>query len=114
MKLIEYFNCSIITENTFDKDKWIKLNEKAMKVGYWIHPNAANQYIEAFLKTKIVDYNSTFYKTFNDVISKTRFELLCDQLLHYITTYGTDFNYGNGYVPNDGNINIQSTFKSIK
>ena len=63
VRLIEYFNCNIITENTFDKDKWIKLNEKAMKVGYWIHPNAANQYTKAFLKTKIVDYNSTFYKT---------------------------------------------------
>lgn len=114
VKLIEYFNCNVITENTFDKDKWIKLNKKAMKVGYWIHPNAANEYTEAFLKTKIVDYNSTFYKTFNDVVSKTRFELLCDQLLHYITTYGTDFNCGNGYVPNDGGINIESTFKNYK
>ena len=38
-----------------------------------------------------MQYNSTFYKTWNDVTSKSRLHLLVDQLVHYMTTYGTDF-----------------------
>lgn len=113
-KLIEFFNCNIITDENYSEDKWLKINKKAMKLGYWIAPNAVNKHIENFLSSKDINYNSTFYKTFNDVVSKTRFELLCDQLLHYFTTYGTDFSVGNGYVPNDGEIDIRTTFKNYK
>ena len=35
--------------------------------------------------------NATFYRAWNDVLSKTRFELLFDQIMHYSTTYGTNF-----------------------
>lgn len=42
--------------------------------------------------------NATFYRSWNDVLSKTRFELLIDQIIHYATTYGTSFE-GEMYVP---------------
>lgn len=42
--------------------------------------------------------NATFYRSWNDVLSKTRFELLIDQIIHYATTYGTNFE-GEMYVP---------------
>lgn len=42
--------------------------------------------------------NATFYRAWNDVLSKTRFELLFDQIMHYSTTYGTNFE-GEVYVP---------------
>lgn len=112
--LIEYFNCNVVNNEKFTESEWIELNKKAMKVGYWIHRDAANSYIVKFINSKDINYNSTFYKTFNDVISKTRFELLSDQLLHYISTYGTGFSYGNGYVPNDGEIDLVSVFKNYK
>lgn len=42
--------------------------------------------------------NATFYRSWSDVLSKTRFELLIDQIIHYATTYGTNFE-GEMYVP---------------
>ena len=53
------------------------------------------------MKEQSFNPNATFYKEWEDITSKTRFELLVDQILHYATTYGTDFALGNGYVPND-------------
>ena len=62
-----------------------------------------NEDVAAFIKTEAIDPNSTFYKTWDDVVSKDRWELLLDQVAHYASTYGTGYTMeGNGYVPNDG------------
>lgn len=78
-----------------------KVNEVAMKYGYIIHPECCTKDVVAWLKEQSFNPNATFYKEWEDITSKTRFELLVDQILHYATTYGTDFALGNGYVPND-------------
>ncbi len=55
-----------------------------------------------FLNTVLLkpsDLGLTFYKTLEEVISKTRYELLVDQILHYQSTYGTNFE-GPIYIPN--------------
>lgn len=55
------------------------------------------QYVRSNKKTA-KQLNATFYRAWIDVLSKTRFELLLDQIMHYATTYGTNFE-GEVYVP---------------
>ena len=79
------------------------LFKKALAKGYLIDVNCLNEYAEAFIDSIDMKYNSTFYKTWEDVTNKTRMELLFDQILHYMTTYGTDFSLegtGYEYIPN--------------
>lgn len=98
-KLISMFH-SALKEPGAEKN-FAKVNEVAMKYGYIIHPECCTKDVAAWLKEQSFNPNATFYKEWEDITSKTRFELLVDQILHYVTTYGTDFALGNGYVPND-------------
>ena len=80
-----------------------RLQTDAFKCGYIIHPDLLNTDLEAFIARQTADPNATFYKRWEDMMSKDRLELLLDQIRHYATTYGTDYTQkGNGYVPNDG------------
>lgn len=114
-ELVKMFNLSIV-DSTSDVD-YVQLNKNAMQVGYIVHPMAANKMTRDFIQSVSGNINSTFYQTWEDVTSKTRFELFIDQLLHYVSTYGTDFACeGNGYVPNEtplGPVYI-STFRDYK
>ena len=78
-----------------------ELNKAALQAGYFVMPEACNEIAAAYIKEKDVDRNSTFYKTIQDVVSRSRFELLMDQLLHYASTYGTGFT-AEPFVMNDG------------
>lgn len=101
--LIDYFKKGLV-----DKDKTVDfaaINKKAVKLGYLISPDCCNKYVDEWLDTLTANYNATFYKEWNDVLSKSRFELFIDQLRHYASTYGTGFKQeGNGWVPNDGGL----------
>ena len=97
--LVKLFNISI--EDSRNEVDYVTLNNSAMQVGYIVHPDACNLATQEFIQSISGNVNSTFYQNWEDVTSKTRFELFIDQLLHYVTTYGTDFACeGNGYVPN--------------
>ena len=113
--LVKLFNISI--EDSRNEVDYVTLNNSAMQVGYIVHPNACNLATQEFIQSISGNVNSTFYQNWEDVTSKTRFELFIDQLLHYVTTYGTDFACeGNGYVPNStpvGPVYI-SLFKDYK
>lgn len=79
------------------------LFKKALSKGYLIDTNCLNEYAEAFIDSIDMQYNSTFYKTWEDVTTKSRRALLFDQILHYVTTYGMDFSLegtGYEYIPN--------------
>lgn len=78
------------------------VNSYAIRLGYLVHPDACTAETLAWLKCQMINYNSTFYKSWNDVTSKTRLELAIDQILHYATTYGTGFTSPCVYMPNDG------------
>ena len=81
----------------------VRLQADACRCGFLIHPDLLNTDLEAFVARQTADPNATFYKRWEDVLSKTRFELLLDQIRHYASTYGSGFTQeGNGYVPNDG------------
>lgn len=99
-ELVKLFNMSIEDPNsTVD---YVTLNNAAMQVGYIVHPLAANKATKEFIQSVKGNINSTFYKNWEDITSKTRFELFVDQILHYVTTYGSNFTQeGNGYVPNE-------------
>ena len=100
-KLIKLFNVALV-ENIVSKDMFKTVNQLASRVGYFVHPDVCNEFVLAFLKEQTINPNATFYKNWEDVTSKTRLELALDQVFHYLTTYGTDFALGNGYVSNDG------------
>ena len=100
-KLIQLFNKA--PSCTCDLATFKAINEMAMKAGYLVHPDCCGSAeIKEFLENETYNPNSTFYKTFEDVVSKDRLELAFDQWIHYASTYGTGHTQeGNGYVPND-------------
>lgn len=99
--LIQFFNAAVPGAPAAADPA--KLQADACKCGFLIHPDLLNTDLEAFVARQTANPNATFYKRWEDVLSKTRFELLLDQIRHYASTYGTGFTQkGNGYVPNDG------------
>ena len=100
-KLIQLFNKA--PSCTCDLATFKAINEMAMKAGYLVHPDCCGSAeIKKFLENETYNPNSTFYKTFEDVVSKDRLELAFDQWIHYASTYGSGHTQeGNGYVPND-------------
>ena len=98
--LIGMFNKAIRGETSMDLFR--RVNNVSVRCGYIVHPDCCTIEVEEYFKGMEYNPNSTFYKTWEDVTSKSREELLFDQIIHYTTTYGTNFAMGNGYVPNDG------------
>ena len=99
--LIKFFKASTTASKPVQDPK--ALQAEALKRGIIIHPEILNEDVAVFVKAEAIDPNSTFYKAWDDVVSKDRWELFLDQVAHYSTTYGTDYTLsGNGYVPNDG------------
>ena len=75
---------------------------EALKRGFIISPELINEDVVRFIESEIVDYNSTFYKSWEQMKSKSRLEQFIDQILHYMTTYGTNFQSEFVYTCNDG------------
>lgn len=98
VELIKIFGVAVSEPN--ESVDFAKLNTDAVKKGYIVHPDACTKSVKKFIDELNVDYNSTFYKTFEDVLSKSRFELFIDQVCHYASTYGTGFQ-GEAWVPNN-------------
>lgn len=97
--LVKLFKCAVENSETNLDVKTVE--SIAIQRGYIVDPKVCNQAVVDFLKDEPVDYNSTFYASWKDIISYNRLELLLDQIVHYATTYGTDFSLGNGYVPRE-------------
>ena len=81
------------------------VNFIALKRGFLVTFDACTADTLEYLEAIQINPNATFYKTWNDIISKSRFELYIDQLKHYASTYGTNFT-GPQYVPNDDDITL--------
>ena len=116
-QLIKLFNVALVENEKMSMSQFKEINQLAAQVGYFVHPDVCNSSVLSFLKEQVINPNATFYESWIDVTSKTRLELLFDQLFHYLTTYGTNFALGNGYVPNDGDNDAPlldySLFKTI-
>jgi len=83
MKEIVLFN-KALASNTLS---FSSVNEIAIKKGYIVHPDCCNKRVLQFLETLPNNLNSTFYKSWNQVTSKTRTEIAIDQIVSYIGHY---------------------------
>lgn len=88
-ELIAIFN-SAVTDGQRLLDP-LEVNRVAMHAGYLIEPAACTEEVFEAMKFASHNYKSTFYKDFEEVLSRTRFELFVDQMLHYMSTYGTNY-----------------------
>lgn len=101
------------TESKQLNNKEYVFNE-ALKRGFLVPAELINEDVVRFIESETVDYNSTFYKNWDQMRSRSRFEQLIDQLLHYMTTYGTDFQSDFVYTCNDGDRSDVPDFKTYK
>ena len=99
IRLIELFKVTVDDSPKVDPSK---VNAEAVKRGYFVTEAACNQDVLKWLKTTEADVNSTFYKEWKEVKERSRLELFIDQVMHYITTYGTNFESEFVYTRNDG------------
>lgn len=107
---LSLFNKAIPTKTNVE---FSIINEYAVSLGYLVHPDLCNKEVLKWLKSNDRNFNSTFYKSWQAVISKNRFELYIDQIRHYASTYGTDYE-GEVYLP-EGEVEVPefSKFKVI-
>lgn len=112
MKTLKLFN-AVLAEAT-DEKPYLSND------GFVIEPNALwakKEIISYYAKEKLNgnDLNKTFHKSWKKIKDSTRFELYLDQIMHYISTYGSDFHH-EIYIPNEV-LNVPEmklTFKVVK
>lgn len=104
--LIDYFKKGLVASDKEDNRDFATLNKKSVKLGYIISPECCNKFVDEWLDSLTANYNATFYKEWDDVISKSRFEIFLDQIQHYASTYGQIIEgkevVGIGWIPKDG------------
>ena len=94
IRLIKMFG---VTDDSSARVDVARVNKLAMQLGYIVEPEACRNDVYSFLRAERINTNSTFYKHWNDVLSKTREELWLDQIIHYALAYGCDI----PWTPND-------------
>jgi hypothetical protein len=103
--ILQLFNRAIPSNDKLPFDYVFK---GTVKAGYLIHPSLCQQDVFAWASKQKFNPNTTFYKSFAQVMDKTRLELLVDQIIHYESTYGTEFE-GKSYVPNNDPYHVDLT-----
>lgn len=98
MKTLKLFNAVIAKDSG-------KTKPFISKEGFIIHPNALyakDEICTFFLNEKLnsEDLNKSFHKSWKKIEESTDFELRYHQIMHYLSTYGTDFT-GEVYIPNE-------------
>ena len=104
LAVLHLFNKALWEETTYD-DYYIK---ELLKVGVICTPHSDFEVVFQYVREKKFNPNTTFYKTVEEVTDKTRFELFIDQIVHYRSTYGTNFQ-GKPFIVNDTPIDISQT-----
>jgi len=100
-ELIKAFGVCTTESNAVSEDIKMTLYGEAIARGYLFPISLLNEDMVEFIKSETVDYNSTFYKSWKQMMSKSRVEQFIDQILHYMTTYGTGFQSEFLYTCND-------------
>lgn len=99
-ELIRRFHCVVVDSNE-PIYSLKEVNKWAVPHGYYVTSGACTAAVLEFVQEHGLSVDHTFYKSFNDVLERDRFELFLDQLAHYASTYGTGFTEA-PYVVNDG------------
>ena len=99
MKTLKLFNV-VISLETMSNEPYIDT-----ELGIIIEPKAVyakDRIIEFYKKEKLSgnDLNKTFHKSWKKIKESTRIDLLLEQIKHYLSTYGTNFE-GEVYIPNE-------------
>jgi len=110
--LIKAFGVCTTESKSLNNREYV-FNEAA-KRGFLIPEELINEDIVRFIDSETVDYNSTFYKNWEQMSSRSRFEQFIDQVLHYMTTYGTNFQSDFVFTLNDGNREDVPDFNKYK
>lgn len=112
MKTLKLFNAVLAQKS--DAKAFISDN------GFIIEPQAMwakKEIISYYAKEKLNgnDLNKTFHKSWQKVKESSRIDLLIEQINHYISTYGSNFQ-NEIYIPNEiVNVpNLKLNFKVIK
>lgn len=63
----------------------------SLPLGLYVPEELCYQWLFSDLMQQKWNPNSTFYQSWKDITSKDRWELFIDQVRHYASTYGTDF-----------------------
>lgn len=92
-------------ENTSISEDFVKVNKEAIKAGFIVTEKACTKDVLRFIKMQSINPNATFYSSWQEIFSKTRFELFVDQVKHYLSTYGSNFE-DIPYIPNEGTADI--------
>lgn len=111
IELLRLFGKELRQDVKTDTKIFNRVNGGAIKKGYLVTMGACTGDTVAYLDEIDINPNSTFYAAWEDVLSKNRIELLMDQLYHYASTYGTNYE-GIPYIPN--NIDIDLPYKELK
>jgi len=112
MKTLKLFNAVLAKESdskTFISEDGFVIESNAI----W----AKKEIISYYAKEKLNgnDLNKTFHKSWQKIKTSTRYELLIEQIKHYISTYGSNFQ-SEIYIPNEVlNVpDLKLNFKVIK
>lgn len=97
---IEFFNRVIVRGEVLSLEKQRQIYLLGLKQGYLLPLSVCNTETENWLLENKRNYNTTFYAKWDDVISRNRLELFFDQIQHYASTYGTNFE-GEPFLIND-------------
>jgi hypothetical protein len=93
-KLITLLNKTLKEEQVSDELKnyhFVNVNRISTRSGWLVEPDACNQSTLAWANGLHYNPNSTFYKNWAQVKESSDFGLFLNQCMHYITTYGTNF-----------------------
>lgn len=109
-KIYKIFGKVLVTNKSTVPFK--RMNWLSMKLGIFVPEELCYSWLYEVLSNENINPNSTFYKAWDDIRSRTRWELFLDQMKHYISTYGTNFK-GETWVMNDGE-SVEFPFKELK
>lgn len=112
MKTLKLFN-AVLQKNSAEKPFVSEQGFVIDSGAIWAKNSIINYYTSEQLNGN--DLNKTFHKAWEKIKNSTRYELLKDQIQHYISTYGSNFN-DEIYIP-DETLNIPElklTYKVIK
>lgn len=94
-RLIEFFGVALKEDPMMDT---YVVNHLALRHGYAIHPACCTKSVFDWLNERDCNWNSTFYKTWEDVTKRSREVLAIDQIISYAINY----DLGGNFDMNDG------------
>jgi hypothetical protein len=90
--IIDFFQAAVSESFITTKKLQHDFIKKSLNCGYIVDPSLIGQPdVNEYLDSLKINPNATFYTTFDEVVSKDRLQLFIDQLIHYSSTYGTDY-----------------------